>query len=89
MPTLQEAGVKDFDVSSWFGLFALAGTPREIVALLSSELQKSAAAPETRQRLSDIGLQTVTSTPDELREMVRREQARWKEVIRVAQVKVN
>jgi tripartite-type tricarboxylate transporter receptor subunit TctC len=89
VPTLQESGVKDFDVSSWFGLFAPAGTPREIVALLSSELQKAAAAPETRQKLSDIGLETVTSTPDELREMVQREQARWKEVIRVAQVKVN
>lgn len=89
VPTLQESGVKDFDVSSWFGLFAPAGTPREIVALLSSELQKAAAAPETRQKLSDIGLETVTSTPEELRDMVQREQARWKEVIRVAQVKVN
>lgn len=87
VPTLQEAGLKDFDVSSWFGFFAPANTPKEIVTLLASELAKATAMPETRKKISDIGLETVSSTPEELRAMVQREQVRWKEVIRLANVK--
>jgi tripartite-type tricarboxylate transporter receptor subunit TctC len=87
IPTLQESGLKDFDVSSWFGLFAPASTPKDLVAFLASELQKAAAMPETRVKISQIGLDTVTSTPEELRAMIQREQVRWKEVIRLANVK--
>lgn len=88
VPTLQESGLNDFDVSSWFGFFAPANTPKEVVALLSSELQKATAMPATRKKISDIGLETVSSSSDELRTMVQREQARWKEVIRQANVRL-
>nr|WP_255429166.1 tripartite tricarboxylate transporter substrate binding protein [Ramlibacter albus] len=87
VPTLQEAGLKDFDVSSWFGLFAPANTPREIVGLLAAELQKATAMPETRQKIANIGLETVSSTPEQLRAMIEREQLRWKEVVRQANIK--
>ncbi len=88
VPTLQEEGLKDFDVSSWFGLFAPANTPREIVTLLNAELATAAAMPETKNRLAQIGLEATTSSSKELHDMIQREQVRWKEVIRQAGVKV-
>ncbi len=88
IPTLQEAGLKDFDVSSWFGFFAPANTPPDIVAFLAAELQKVAAMPATRERVGQNGLEAVSSTPQDLRAMIQREQVRWKEVIRLAGVKV-
>lgn len=88
VPTLQESGLKEFDVSSWFGFFAPADTPKDIVALLSSELKKATTMPETRQKIAQIGLETVSSTPEQLRAMVQREQLRWKEVIRQANIKL-
>jgi len=87
VPTLQEFGLRDFDVSSWFGFFAPANTPRDVVALLASEVQKTAATSEIREKLTQIGLETISSTPEQLRTLVQREQVRWKEVIRGANVK--
>jgi tripartite-type tricarboxylate transporter receptor subunit TctC len=87
VPTLQESGFNDFDVSSWFGFFAPAATPKEIVALLAAELRNATTMPETRKKVEGIGLEVVSSTPDELRAMVQREQARWKEVVRKANIK--
>jgi tripartite-type tricarboxylate transporter receptor subunit TctC len=87
VPTLQESGLKDFDVSSWFGFFAPSSAPKEVVSLLASELQKATAMPETRKKIADIGLETVSSSPEELRAMIQREQHRWREVIRQANVK--
>lgn len=89
VPTLQEAaGFRDFDVSSWFGFFAPAKTPPEVLRLLSTELQTIAELPETRQKIAGIGLETVTSTPEQLGAMVRSENLRWAEVIRVGGIKI-
>jgi tripartite-type tricarboxylate transporter receptor subunit TctC len=87
VPTLQESGFNNFDVSSWFGFFAPAATPKEIVALLAAELRIATTMPETRKKVEGIGLEVISSTPDELRAMVLREQARWKDVVRKANIK--
>lgn len=89
VPTLQEAGVKDFDVSSWFGLFAPAKTPSDIVELLSTELEYVAELPQTRERIAAIGLETVTSSSQHLMELVRSENVRWREVIQQAGIKLD
>jgi tripartite-type tricarboxylate transporter receptor subunit TctC len=89
VPTVAEQAqeLRDFDVSSWFGFFAPAGTPADVVAKLNAELTKSAGSAEAREKLAPMGMEPASSTPEELRGMVQREQARWKQLIRAANIK--
>lgn len=88
VPTLNEQGLKDFDVTSWFAFFAPANTPKDIVAKLNAEIGKAAATSEARDKLAPLGMESTTSTSEQLRALVQREQAKWKELIRVANIKV-
>ena len=85
--TVAEQGLPGFDVTSWFGLFAPAGTPREVLALLNGELAKVAATPEAREKLAPLGMEPVSSSSEQLRTLVQQEQAKWRDVIRQANVK--
>lgn len=87
VPTLHEQGLTDFDVTSWFGLFAPAGTPANVVALLNAELGKAAATPEAMERLARLGMEPVSSSSEQLRTLVQKEQMRWKDLIRQANIK--
>ena len=81
VPTAAEAGVAGFDVRSWVGLAAPAGTPRAIVERLHGELQKVLQLPEVRARLEALGGEARGSTSQEMKERVTFEVARWKKVI--------
>jgi tripartite-type tricarboxylate transporter receptor subunit TctC len=81
VPTADEAGVPGFDVRSWVGLAAPAGTPRAIVERLNTELQKVLQIPDVRARLEALGGEAKGSTPQEMKERVVFEVARWKKVI--------
>lgn len=87
VPTLHEQGLKNFDVTSWFGLFAPAGTPRDIVAKLNAELVRSASTAEAREKLAPLGMEPAPSTGEQLRQLVQSEQAKWKDLIRVANIR--
>ncbi len=87
VPTLAEAAaLPDFQVVEWNGVFAPAGTPPAIVERLANEVRAVLALPEVRRRLADMGASAVGSTPAELGEFVRRETARWAQVIRAAHI---
>lgn len=88
VPTLHEQGLKDFDVTSWFALFAPAGTPKDVTRFLNTELARAAATPEAKAKLAPLGMEPASSTPEALRKLVEAEQARWKELIRVAKITV-
>ncbi len=88
VPTLDEQGLKDFDVTSWFGFFAPTGTPREIIAVLNAELAKVASTQDAKDKLAPLGMDPASSTPDQLRMLVQTEQARWKELIRSANIRL-
>ena len=88
VPTLHEQGLKDFDVTSWFALFAPANTPKAITQQLNTELARAAATPDAKAKLAPLGMEPVSSTPQQLRTLVETEQARWKELIRDAKIKV-
>lgn len=75
VPTLDEAGVKGFDVGTWFGLFAPAGTPDAIIARLNREVAAALAEPGVRRQLLEQGVEPLTSTPSELKARVDRELA--------------
>jgi tripartite-type tricarboxylate transporter receptor subunit TctC len=82
LPTMAASGVPGYEVVGWQGLFAVAGTPREIVARLQAEVAKVLRLPEVRERLSGLGADGVGSSPEEFAAFVRAEHARWGSVIR-------
>ena len=88
VPTVQEAGVPDFDVSVWYGVFAAAGTPAPIVQKLNAEFIRAMNVPEVRRVIESSGYLVVGSTPAELEAHVRGEIARWGTVVKAAGVTV-
>jgi tripartite-type tricarboxylate transporter receptor subunit TctC len=87
--TLQEQGVKDFDVSSWMGIYGPAGMPDDIVRLLGDTIAEGLKADEYQKRLSDAGCEPKTLASGEFLERNRAEVARWREVVRQAGISVN
>lgn len=88
VPTLQEAGVSGYDASVWLALLAPAGTPREIVAKLNSEIAKLMAAPDTKKALFDAGVEPTPSSPEEMAEYLQQELARWGKVVKDADIRI-
>ena len=81
IPTFQEAGVKDFVVTHWYGFLAPAGTPKEVIQILNREIAKALAAPDVRERFSALALDITSSNPDDFRKLLAAEQQRWRDVI--------
>jgi tripartite-type tricarboxylate transporter receptor subunit TctC len=86
VPTMAEAGFPDFEVSSWNGLLAPAGTPRAIIDKLHRELVKIIAVPDIRERFAAQAAEPVGSSPAEFRAYIEREIKRWGEVARAANI---
>ena len=87
VPTMQEIGVRDFDISQWQGVLAPAGTPRPIVERLNAEIVKAMHAPDVVQRIQvQGGNEIVTGTPEELGALVRRELQSYGKLIREAHI---
>lgn len=82
LPTMIESGVPNFDVSSWFGIFVPANTPRPIVTKINAEIRKMLDAPELRQRLTDQGADPQSSSPEQFAAYVKSERARWSKVVK-------
>ena len=82
VPTIAEAGVPGYEFSSWFGLFAPAGTPREIVSRLQVEAAKAMAQPEVRDRLPAMGNEAVGSTPEQFTAKYQSDIAKYAAVVK-------
>lgn len=89
VPTVAEAGLKDFEVTTWYGILAPAGTPQSVVKRLNAELVKVMHAPEMKEKLTATGTEPLTSTPEEFAAYIKREIAKWGDVIRKAGVKAD
>jgi tripartite-type tricarboxylate transporter receptor subunit TctC len=88
VPTLAEAGMPAFDRYTWFGMFAPAGTPADIVRKVQAEVVAALRSPDLRERFDAVGAEPVGSTPEQFVDRIRSDGVRWAEVIRTAQVKV-
>jgi tripartite-type tricarboxylate transporter receptor subunit TctC len=88
VPTLAEAGMPAFDRYTWFGMFAPAGTPRDIVARVNAEVATALKAPDLLERFAAAGAEAVGSTPEQFVERIKSDAAKWAEVIKAANVKV-
>jgi tripartite-type tricarboxylate transporter receptor subunit TctC len=88
VPTLAEAGLPEFDRYTWFGMFAPAGTPPEVVRRLQTEVAAALKAPDLRERFDAVGAEPVGSTPEQFVERIRSDSVKWSEVIKAGNVKV-
>jgi tripartite-type tricarboxylate transporter receptor subunit TctC len=84
VPTAAEAGLGNFDVTTWYGILAPAGTPRPIVLRLNAELVKVMRDAEMKERLATMATDPLTSTPEEFGAYIQAEIAKWGDVIRKA-----
>jgi tripartite-type tricarboxylate transporter receptor subunit TctC len=82
IPAIAEAGVPGYEASSWFGVLAPAGTPKEIVNKLSSEIAKILQTPEIKERLLSQGAEPVGNTPDQFAAFIKAETAKWAKVVK-------
>lgn len=89
VPTMQEAGLAGYDITSWQALFAPAGVPKEIIARLHAETMKALKAPDVAKRIEDLGLDAGTLTPDELGALIRSDIPRLGKVVRDSGAKVD
>jgi tripartite-type tricarboxylate transporter receptor subunit TctC len=89
LPTMDEAGIHGFDVTSWYGVFAPAGTPREIVSRLASEVAAMAQAPDIVERLNTLGATPESATGEAYARYVRDEVAKWAKVVKSAGAKAD
>ena len=84
LPTIAESGLPGFDISTWFGVFVPAGTPREVVDRLHAEFAKALAAPDIREKMLNLGAEPVASRPEEFAAYIRAEADKYARVIRAS-----
>jgi tripartite-type tricarboxylate transporter receptor subunit TctC len=84
LPSMQEAGVRDFDISSWQGYFGPAGMPKEIVTRLNAEIRKIIEQPEIKAKLATLGMDAFSGTPEQLGTFVNEQLVLWEKLIREA-----
>ena len=82
LPTASEAGLKDYEVTTWYGLLLPNGTPREIIARLHNETAKALRLADVTDKLTVDGAEPVGSTPEEFHELMRNETLKWAAVIK-------
>jgi tripartite-type tricarboxylate transporter receptor subunit TctC len=87
VPTVAEAGVPGYEVGSWYGLLAPAGTPREIITRLHTETVKLLKVPDVRERLDAAGFEVFTSTPEQYAAFTRNEVDKWARVVKATGVR--
>ena len=89
VPTAAEAGLPKFEVTTWYGVLAPAGTPRPIINRLNAELVKIMHSPELKERLAASGTEPRTSTPEEFAAYIKEEIVKWGDVVRKANLKAD
>jgi tripartite-type tricarboxylate transporter receptor subunit TctC len=89
VPTVAETVIPGFEVYEWNGVFVPAGTPPEILAKLQKAVAESLHDEEVKKRFKDVGAQPVGSTPAEFAEYLKKEDAKWGEVVRKGNIKLD
>jgi tripartite-type tricarboxylate transporter receptor subunit TctC len=89
LPTISEAGLRGFDVATWFGIFAPAGTPPDIVARLNNETVRILHTPDMRERLAALGAEPIGDKPDEFAAFIKTEIPKYAKVIKTSGAKAD
>jgi tripartite-type tricarboxylate transporter receptor subunit TctC len=88
VPTVDEQGVKGYELGAWFGLLAPAGTPKSIVERISSETSRAVHDPRFADRMKAQGLEVVGSTPDDMLKLMHDDTKKWAELIKATGIKI-
>jgi len=89
VPTMAEAGVAGFEVESWFGFLAPAGTPRPVVERLNAAIRRVLAMGDVQQKIADSGGVPAPSTPEEFHQRIRSDLAKFSQIVKNANIKVD
>jgi len=89
LPTIAEAGVPGYDASTWSGVIGPAGMPRPVVDKLNGAINKAIASPAFKARFGEIGDEPAGGTPEEFAETIRRDSAKWAEVVKRSGAKID
>jgi tripartite-type tricarboxylate transporter receptor subunit TctC len=88
VPTLDEAGLKGFDIGTWFGVLAPAATPKDIVARLNTEMVKVIQSPEFRKRMDEIGAEPIGNSTEQMAQQVKAETEKFAKLVKDAKVTI-
>lgn len=82
IPTLAESGLPGYEVYGWYGMYAPAGTPKEITKKLNMEIVKTMKSQEMKEKLLSLGIEAISSTPDELTAIMKADLAKWAKIVK-------
>ena len=89
VPTLDEAGLKGFNIGTWFGILAPAGTPKEVTERLSTEMVKIIHSPEFRKRMEEIGADPIGNTQEQMAQQIKSETEKFAKLVKDGKVSVD
>jgi tripartite-type tricarboxylate transporter receptor subunit TctC len=88
VPTLEEAGLKGFDIGTWFGVLAPAATPKDIVVRLNTEMVKVIRSPDFRKRMEEIGAEPIGNTSEQMAQQIKQETEKFGKLVKDAKVTI-
>ena len=89
LPTIAESGLPGFDALQWFGVYAPAGTPRDVITRLNADLVKILRLPDVRETLANLGAEVVGNTPEQFAEFQRADAAKWARVVKASGARID
>jgi putative tricarboxylic transport membrane protein len=89
LPTVAEAAIPGFEFDVWYGMVFPGGTPQGIVSKANAEIVRLLNMPSIRERFSNVGLDAVSNTPEEFRDLIRREVPKWKKIAKQANIQID
>ena len=88
VPTLEEAGLKGFDIGTWFGVLAPAATPKDVLQRLNAEMVKIIQSPEFRKRMEEIGAEPIGNSPEQMARQIKDETEKFARLVKDAKVTI-
>jgi tripartite-type tricarboxylate transporter receptor subunit TctC len=88
VPTLAEEGVTGFAATNWWGILFPAGVPKPIIDKLAADMSKVLVRQEVKEKMGELGIETVWSTPEQFSKFIDHERARWGKLIREANIRI-
>ena len=88
IPTISEAALPGVALENWNGFLAPAGTPRLVIERLNTEILKALHDPQVRERLTALGIEVITSTPEEFQETLQAYMTKWAKILKAASIRL-
>jgi tripartite-type tricarboxylate transporter receptor subunit TctC len=89
LPTLDEAGVKGYEVNTWVGFFGPAGMPKDVAAKIEAAIKEALASPDVRARFESAGAVVRSGSADALRQILSTDVAKWAKLVRDQNIKLS